>query len=98
MEPPESKAFLFQRFFRMRCLTGRRNILMNTRTLIWFCAGALSTLAPAQVTPPPASAQAAPRTLTLKDALERAQANSTQFLSAISDANAAREDILQARA
>jgi outer membrane protein TolC len=66
--------------------------MMHARILIWFCAGALSGLA--QVTTP----QSAPRTLTLKDALERAQANAPQFLSAISDANAAREDILQARA
>jgi outer membrane protein TolC len=66
--------------------------MMHARILLWFCAGALSGLA--QVTPP----QSAPRTLTLKDALERAQANAPQFLSAISDANAAREDILQARA
>src|ERR1700682_3503432 len=65
---------------------------MHARILLWFCAGALSGLA--QVTTP----QSAPRTLTLKDALERAQLNAPQFLSAISDANAAREDIVQARA
>ncbi|HEY2845898.1 MAG TPA: TolC family protein, partial [Bryobacteraceae bacterium] len=46
----------------------------------------------------PASAQSAPLTLTLKDALARAQMNAPQLLSAQSDANAAHEDVLQARA
>jgi len=40
----------------------------------------------------------APLTLTLKDALERAQANAPQILSAIADANAAHEDLTQAKA
>jgi len=63
--------------------------------LLWFCAGALAS---AQVTAPPAVPPPAPQTLTLKDALERAQMNAPQFLAAISDTNAAREDLLQARA
>jgi outer membrane protein TolC len=41
---------------------------------------------------------AAPPTLTLKDALELAQASSQQVLSAMSDVNAAREDFRQTRA
>jgi len=41
---------------------------------------------------------AAPPTLTLKDALERAQANSQQVLSAMSDVSAAHEDFRQTRA
>jgi outer membrane protein len=41
---------------------------------------------------------AAPPTLTLKDALERAQANSQQVLSAMSDVNSAHEDYRQTRA
>jgi hypothetical protein len=41
---------------------------------------------------------AAPPTLTLKDALERAQANSQQVLSAMSDVSAAHEDFRQSRA
>lgn len=41
--------------------------------------------------------QAAPLTLTLKDALERAQKNDAPFLSTISDARSAHEDVLQAR-
>jgi outer membrane protein TolC len=42
--------------------------------------------------------QSAPLTLTLKDALERAQKNDPQFLSAVSNAKLAREDRVQARA
>jgi outer membrane protein TolC len=41
---------------------------------------------------------AAPLTLTLQDALARAQMNAPQLLSAVNDANQAREDVLQARA
>jgi outer membrane protein TolC len=41
---------------------------------------------------------AAPITLTLQDALARARMNAPQLLSAINDANQAREDVLQARA
>jgi outer membrane protein TolC len=70
---------------------------MNTTMMLWFCAGALAS-AQVTVTAPPAASQAAPLTLTLKDALERAQMNAPQLLAAISDANAAHEDLLQARA
>jgi outer membrane protein TolC len=45
-----------------------------------------------------AAPQVAPPTLTLKDALEMAQKNEPQFLSSLSDARVAREDIRQARA
>jgi outer membrane protein TolC len=41
---------------------------------------------------------AAPLTMTLKDALERAQANSQQVLSAMSDVSVAHEDFRQSRA
>ncbi len=78
---------------------------MNTRLLGWFCAiGCAVTLAdstfgqeaaPANATGP---AQSAPLTLTLLDALARAQMNAPQLLAALNDANAAREDLLQARA
>jgi len=42
--------------------------------------------------------QSAPITLTLQDALGRAQMNAPQLLSAVNDANVAHEDLLQARA
>lgn len=63
--------------------------------LLFFCASALAS---AQVTAPPAPPQPAPLTLTLKDALERAQVTAPQLLAAISDVSSAREDLLQARA
>ena len=70
---------------------------MNIRLLGWFCAiscaGALTGYGQA-----PGPAQSAPLTSTLQDALKRAQMNAPQLLSAINDANVAREDILQARA
>jgi outer membrane protein TolC len=44
------------------------------------------------------TAQSAPLTLTLKDALELAQKNDSQFLAALSDAAVAAEDLRQARA
>ena len=78
---------------------------MNTRLHRWFramsCALTLAGSAYGQAPAPvnaPAGAQSAPLTLTLQDALTRAQVNGTQLLSALSDANQAREDILQARA
>jgi outer membrane protein len=61
------------------------------------CAG----LVQAQLAPPanaPTPPPSAPLTLTLQDALARAQANAPQLLAALSDANAAHEDLLQARA
>ena len=45
-----------------------------------------------------AATQAAPATLTLKDALEMAQKNEPQFLSSLNDAKVAREDTRQAKA
>lgn len=48
--------------------------------------------------PGPAAAQAAPATLTLQDALARAQKYEPQFLAAASAVQAAREDTRQARA
>jgi len=60
-------------------------------------AGSAYAQAPAPANAPPA-AQSAPLTLTLQDALARAQINGPQLLSALSDANQAREDLIQARA
>jgi outer membrane protein TolC len=77
---------------------------MNTRLLRWFsatiCAIALAAPLYGQgAAPTPGLAQsAAPLTLTLQDALARAQMNAPQLLSAVNDANQAREDVLQARA
>jgi outer membrane protein TolC len=67
---------------------------MNTRLLTCFGAVTLAGLVQAQVAPP----QSVPLTLTLADALARAQMNAPQLLSAVSDINAAHEDLLQARA
>jgi outer membrane protein TolC len=82
---------------------------MKTRLFTWFTAifsaiGWAATLAAsaygqvAVSANAPGPAQSAPLTLTLKDALARAQANAPQLLSALNDANAAHEDLLQARA
>src|SRR5579872_1031092 len=79
---------------------------MNLRILASFCAGAAlaavafgQAAAPANAVPgAPGQTPTAPLTLTLQDALARAQLYSPQFLSALSDANAAHEDLLQARA
>ncbi len=72
---------------------------MNIRLLGWIsamsCAVLLQAQAPANAPTPP---QPAPLTLTLQDAQARAQANAPQLLSALSDASAAHEDLLQARA
>ena len=46
-----------------------------------------------QTPPPPA-----PTVLTLRDALQRAKANSTQYLAALTDSKVAHEDTIQARA
>src|SRR2546426_12278358 len=64
---------------------------MLTRMLMCFCAAALAGLCQAQVN------QSAPLTLTLQDALARAQLNAPQFLAAVSDLNAAHEDVFQAK-
>ena len=54
--------------------------------------------APAQLVQPTSAGQAAPpATITLQDALEHAQKNDAQFLSAVTDAKLAKEDRLQAR-
>jgi outer membrane protein TolC len=55
--------------------------------------------APVQLTYPPKPTQQTgpPPTITLADALERAQKNDPQFLSALSDQRSAREDRLQAK-
>src|SRR6185295_3748639 len=67
--------------------------VMKTPYFRWFCAiGGAATLALS------AYGQSAPLTLTLKDALERARMNAPQLLSALNDARAAHEDVLQARA
>ena len=59
-------------------------------------AGVAALVGPQQ--PAAAAGQAAPATLTLQDALARAQRYEPQFLSALSAAQAAREDSIQARA
>jgi outer membrane protein TolC len=67
---------------------------MNTRLFGWFCAiSCTATLTGSAYGQAPA-----PVTLTLQDALKQAQVNAPQLLSAINDANVAREDVLQARA
>ncbi|MGH9645436.1 MAG: TolC family protein, partial [Bryobacteraceae bacterium] len=78
---------------------------MKMRLFSWFCAISCAVTlassacgqAPAAANAP-APAQTAPLTLTLQDALARAQVNGPQLLAALSDANQAREDLLQARA
>jgi len=78
---------------------------MNLRIFALFCAGAgLAGLASGQAAAPanaapgaPGQTPTAPPTLTLKDALAQAQLYAPQFLSAVSDVNAAHEDIRQAR-
>jgi outer membrane protein TolC len=64
---------------------------MLARILVCFCAAALAGFSQAQVN------QSAPLTLTLQDALARAQLNAPQFLSAVSDLNVAHEDVFQAK-
>ena len=78
---------------------------MTMRHRKWFgriaCAVALAGLAYGQAAPPanaPGTPQSAPLTLTLQDALARAQANAPQLLAAANDALLAHEDVLQARA
>jgi outer membrane protein TolC len=65
----------------------------------WAQNPAPSALVPPQQTAPAAQpAQGAPPTLTLQDALARAQKNEPQLLAALNAASLAREDIAQARA
>ncbi len=72
---------------------------MNLKLYLWLCASAFAGTALGQTAPAPKpAASAAPLTLTLQDALARAQTNVPQLLAAISDANAAHEDVQQARA
>ena len=66
---------------------------MKTRFFRWF-----SVVGYAAAVAGSAHGQSAPLTLTLKDALARAQMNAPQLLSALNDASAAHEDLLQARA
>ena len=75
------------------------------KLLRWFsaisCAVTLAGCAYGQAAAPqnaPGLAQSAPVTLTLQDALARAQMNAPQLLSALNDRNLAHEDLLQARA
>lgn len=51
-----------------------------------------------QLAQPAAAGQAAPLTITLKDALERARQNDATYLAAVTDARNAHEDRIQARA
>src|SRR4051812_48593790 len=71
---------------------------MKTRFCRWFCAISWAIGAVSAYGQGAAQAQPAPLTLTLKDALARAQTNAPQLLSALSDVNSAHEDLLQARA
>jgi len=66
---------------------------MKTRFFRWF-----SVVGYAAALGGSAHGQSVPVTLTLKDALARAQMNAPQLLSALNDASAAHEDLLQARA
>ena len=61
-------------------------------------ASGLAALIQPQQPAAPAQSQAAPPTLTLQDALARAQRNEPQFLAALNNANLAHEDAVQARA
>jgi outer membrane protein TolC len=55
--------------------------------------------APLQLAQPSAASQTAPPlTITLQDALQRAQKNSADFLAVLSDGKSAHQDIIQARA
>jgi len=56
-----------------------------------------SVIEEAPLVQPPGDS-AAPLTVTLQDALARAQKNNADFLAAVSDARSAREDVVQARA
>src|ERR1051325_6260398 len=81
-----SSAFFQDRMVHLR-------YVMKTPYLRWSCAIAWAAMLAGS-----AYGQSAPLTLTLKDALERARMNAPQLLSALNDARAAHEDLLQARA
>src|SRR5437016_4148921 len=81
-----SSAFFQDRMVHLR-------YVMKTRYFRWFSAIACAATLAGSV-----YGQSAPLTLTLKDALARAQMNAPQLLSALNDASAAHEDLLQARA
>src|SRR5258708_7298224 len=51
----------------------------------------------AQATPGSGPSQTAPPTLTLQDAIKLSESNFPQYISAISDASVAHEDVLQSR-
>ena len=54
---------------------------------------------PVQLMQPPGPGQTAPpATITLQDALQRAQNNNAEYLSVVADGKAAHEDVIQARA
>ena len=80
--------------------------MTNLKILVCFCGGvALAGFAAGQASPPagaapgvPGQASPAPVTLTLRDALARAQMNAPPLLFALGDANSAHEDLLQAQA
>src|SRR5204863_9808163 len=81
-----SSAFFQDRMVHLR-------YFMKTRLFRWFYAiGWAAALASS------AYGQSAPLTLTLKDALARAQMNAPQLLSALNDASVVHEDVLKARA
>jgi outer membrane protein TolC len=63
-----------------------------------FAQNNASELIPAQRRPISESPQSERLTLTLQDALDRAQKNDPQFLAAVSDAKVTHEDVAQARA
>lgn len=73
---------------------------MNLKVYLWLCVGVFTGMAFGQTSAPAPqpAASTAPVTLTLQDALTRAQATVPQLLAALSDASAAREDVQQARA
>src|SRR4051812_40577379 len=83
-----------------------RGVTMNRRSLNWFSAavsavtlaGSVYGQGAAAANSPGLAQSSAPITLTLQDALGRAQMNAPQLLSAVNDANQAREDVLQAQA
>src|SRR5438045_9595685 len=81
-----SSAFFQDRMVHLR-------YFMKTRLFRWFYAiGWAATLASS------AYGQSAPLTLTLKDALARAQMNAPPLLPALNDASVAHADLLRARA